>query len=719
MFLDNEARHLASDQIDLVNHLIKVFLTASDDDIFAHLTSKQTQLESLYRDIKSRKLIQTVACASALSYISLIKDDRVKRNSISLLKTICYISTRKNLLEHFEHVIVRAFHASRILITKQQYIPLLATIDIELLNRTEQVKYFYTLNEKCKKAQTAGKHLIYDIYHLLSLYENETSGIRTKTKAREEDVTIEVTIKRKSSIVLDDDEHKVNSFQSAKEINSISINKEEYKVDSLTSKTFHEVDFSNTKYVDSLHLQQKQARNVVQHMNKREKQLACDYRLLSRCELQKVIKFYLENTDSIGACLTMIILFSGRTIEEIQHAIKPTPINANKGTEQSISYKLQLPLHKLERGLKKLVVPASHEISLALGVHYCRDFASQIASYDTMTLEQEVKATIKLINKSHNNRITISRLSNAFSAYLKHEQVDSAEAAYLLNREIRQTASCYYHIATSEHINNIYQKWLSYLFAERPPFITDNNDKDLVFIGSHLVVYRKKIKDLFFQLKDKLKHPVTMAKSLEEMHNNYVIFLILLLNLATGHRPVKNPFCFLNDFDTLTSRLFISDKENRGSLSARVLPLPPIISTYLKEYNEHLNNLLKLESPYSYDMGMKIKAVLASEIPYLFFLNEHTYEDVTPRLLDNKLKDIFPLPLNWNRHFIRSYLSHDNVNSHAIDAFMGHSNGTVEPFSKYSALGILDLKPVANSLQKLLSHDFELNENGLWKNGKD
>lgn len=122
MFLDNEARHLASDQIDLVNHLIKVFLTASDDDIFAHLTSKQTQLESLYRDIKSRKLIQTVACASALSYISLIKDDRVKRNSISLLKTICYISTRKNLLEHFEHVIVRAFHASRILITKQQYI---------------------------------------------------------------------------------------------------------------------------------------------------------------------------------------------------------------------------------------------------------------------------------------------------------------------------------------------------------------------------------------------------------------------------------------------------------------------------------------------------------------------------------------------------------------------------------------------------------------------
>ena len=717
MFLDNEAKHLASDQIDLVNDLIMVFLTASNDDTFAHLSSKQTQLECLYKDIKSKKLIQTVACASALSYISLIEDDRVKRNSISLLKTICYIATSKNLFEQFEHVIVRAFHASRILITKPIYSSLVATIDIDLLNRSEQVKYFYTLNEKCKKEQTTGMHLIYGIYHLLSLYENETSGIRTKTKAREEDVTTEVTITRKNSIVLDDDEHKVNSFQSAKEINSKSVNTEEYRVDSLTSKTFHEVDFSNTKYVDSLHLQQKQARNVVQHMNKREKQLACDYRLLSRFELQKVIKFYLENKDSIGACLTMIILISGRTIEEIQHAIRLTLINANKGTEQSISYKLQLPLHKLDRGLKQLVVPASHEISLAFGVNFCGDFASQIESSDTVTLEQKVKATIKLINKNHNNRITISRLSNAFSAYLKHEQVDSAEAAYLLNREIRQTASCYYHIAKSEHLNNIYQQWLSYLFAKPPPFITDNNDKDLGFIGSHLVVYRKRINDLFSLLKHELILPVTKAKSFEEMHNKYVIFLILMFNLATGHRPVKNPFCFLNDFDTLTSRLFISDKENRGSLSARVLPLPPIISTYLKEYNQHLNNLLKLESPYSYDMGMKIKAVLASEIPCLFFLNEHTYEDVTPRLLDNKLKDIFPLPLNWNRHFIRSYLSHDNVNSHAIDAFMGHSNGTVEPFSKHSALGILDLKPVANSLQKLLSHDFGLNENGLWSNG--
>ena len=719
-----EKQHLNGIQQSLINELFSLMLEGDFNKITHHTSKHREEFQALYAEIKHKKEIQTLPRATSLSFLGVITDKETLNTLISILTAICYISTQEHLVNHFQHVIERAFHSARILGTKKSYFPLLDNIRCNGLSLKAKVDYFTRLNEKCKENKTPGKHLIYHIHHLFSLYQSDKQPpTKRKKTTLKPDSTIQRVVAKKSAIAFDEDEYKSKSFQSETIIDNNIVNQKEYASDSMTATVYHEVDLSKTEYVSSLHLQQKQARKVAQHMYKREKLLPSDYRLLTEHELHKFVEYYLENPEDEQIALMFIVLCTGRSVEELQHCTKDSADFIDELNGQAIYYKVNLPNHDVSDGLKQLLVNSINTLFLhvPLECYYISDVAAILYQKNNLRqrckeIEKRCNERLKLLNKSFKSRMTIQRLQNAFSAFMHQHQTDSAEMAYLLGREIRQTASCFYHQTSVGHLLDIHQKWLDFLFSKQKQNITPLNLPTNKRFGSHLVMFKTAINKLFSILKTELSEPVSKATSVNSMHNRYVCYLLLMLNLATGHRAVRHPYCFKDDFDLITNRLFISDKEGRGTLSARILPLPEVISSYLTEYDEHLSQLLTLESPYSSQTTKSILGAMNSSEPYFFFLNEHEFQPVTPLSLNEQLKDTLPLPLNWNRHFIRGYLSHYGIHTHVIDAFMGHSSNAGEPFAKYSALGTHDVKPIAKELNILLVEHLGFSHNGLWGN---
>jgi hypothetical protein len=717
-----EKQHLNKTQQSVINGLFSLMVEGDFNKITHHISQHHELLKALYTEIKHNKEIQTLPRATSLSYLAPFTEKEELSTLINILTAICYISTQDHLVNHFQHVIERAFHSARILGTKHSYFPLLANIQCNGLSLKAKVNYFTRLNEKCKKDKMPGKHLIYDIHHLLSLYQSDKQPpAKRKQTTLKPDSTIQRIVTKKSAIAFDEDEYKSHSFQSETIINNNIVNQKEYASDSMTATVYHEVDLSKTEYVSSLHLQQKQARKVAQHMYKREKQLPCDYRLLTKHELHMFVEYYLENPEDEQIALMFIVLCTGRSVEDLQYCTKDSADFIDELNGQAIYYKVNLPNHDVSDGLKQLLVNSINTLFLhvPLECYYISDVVAILYQKNNLRqrckeIEKKCNERLKLLNKSFKSRLTIHRLQNAFSAFMHQHQTDSAEMAYLLGREIRQTASCFYHQTSVGQLVDIHQKWLDFLFSKQQQNITPLNLPVEKRFGSHLVMFKKAIKKLFSILKTELSEPVLKTTSVSNMHNRYVCYILLMLNLATGHRAVRHPYCFKDDFDLITNRLFISDKEGRGTLSARILPLPQVISSYLTEYNEHLSQLLMLESPYSSKTAKSILGAMNSSEPYFFFLDGHALQLVTPLNFNEQLKDTLPLPLNWNRHFIRGYLSHYGIHTHVIDAFMGHSSNAGEPFAKYSALGTHDLKPIAKELNILLVEHLGFSHNGLW-----
>ena len=710
-----ESEHLEKTQQVVINELFSLMLVGSISKISTYVEHNKDVLKSTYESIRKSKEVQTLPRATALAYLGLVPTKRDLDILISIQTAICYITTQTNFFTGFKVPIERAFRGARMLSTKEMYHPLLETIECHDLSLCEKIDYFAELTQKSNESnhKPPGQFIISDINRLFSAYKsNRKPKVKSKKKLFNSEETLRRTADKLNPVALDSDEFKTRSFQSETVISPNIVDPMEYGIDSRTATVYHEVDLSETNYVSSLYLQQKQARKVAQHMYKREKQLPCDYRLLTKHELHRFAEYYLENPEDELIALMFMVLCTGRSVEELQHCTKDSADFIDELNGQAIHYKVNLPNHNVSNGLKQLLVNSINTLFLKvpLKLYNINDVA---VSYGNK-VEKKCNDRLKLLNKSFNSRLTIQRLQNAFSAFMHQHQTDSAEMAYLLGREIRQTASCFYHQTSVGQLSDIHQKWLDFLFSKQKQNITPLNLPINKRFGSHLVMFKAAINKLFSILKTELSEPVCKATSVSSMHNRYVCYLLLMLNLATGHRAVRHPYCFKDDFDLITNRLFISDKEGRGTLSARILPLPEVISSYLIEYDKHLSQLLTLESPYSSQTTKSILGAMNSSEPYFFFLNEHEFQPVTPLSLNQKLKDTLPLPLNWNRHFIRGYLSHYGIHTHVIDAFMGHSSNAGEPFAKYSALGTHDLKPIAKELNILLVEHLGFSHNGLW-----
>ena len=65
---------------------------------------------------------------------------------------------------------------------------------------------------------------------------------------------------------------------------------------------------------------------------------------------------------------------------------------------------------------------------------------------------------------------------------------------------------------------------------------------------------------------------------------------------------------------------------------------------------------------------------------------EYLAKPLSPKLLGKKLRDVFALPINANRHYLRSTMLARGCPVEVINAFMGHFERGEEPWGKFSGL---------------------------------
>ncbi|MGM0434315.1 MAG: hypothetical protein ACQEQ1_06615, partial [Pseudomonadota bacterium] len=222
-----------------------------------------------------------------------------------------------------------------------------------------------------------------------------------------------------------------------------------------------------------------------------------------------------------------------------------------------------------------------------------------------------------------------------------------------------------------------------------------------VFVGAERVATSDYFRQLVGSLTDSIKAGAP-SMSVAEQHNEYSAYTWLYLAMATASRGVHHPFENL-DIAAELGELHVHDKDFESGGQARVAFLPEQLTDHLQHYLRWCQRVLQIiaragPAPRIGFNRMQVKSrrqtlqPTSGEDTYpafgsLFFLNDDWHpEPATPKTVKAHLGDRHPLPINAQRHVLRSYLIEQQCPEELIDSFMGHWDRGREPWASYSVV---------------------------------
>lgn len=226
-------------------------------------------------------------------------------------------------------------------------------------------------------------------------------------------------------------------------------------------------------------------------------------------------------------------------------------------------------------------------------------------------------------------------------------------------------------------------------------------------IGSPVSVEDTKIKRLYEGMEEVLEAERSdlSPEGIAQFHNMYVSFVTGSLSLMTGYRPVRNPFEQRIDFDPRRQLLYICDKRVRTTSGDRYIPVPEKFIKQFEALKRHLE-VLAVTPPFDRpEISGACRKALADTGPLLFMINEQGSGNGISVMRPTLQKEIFgsdeiwPLPLNWGRHVMRTRFV--GLRKELSNAFMGHANPGAEPFAHHSAMSMSDLEELRKRLDEL------------------
>ena len=152
------------------------------------------------------------------------------------------------------------------------------------------------------------------------------------------------------------------------------------------------------------------------------------------------------------------------------------------------------------------------------------------------------------------------------------------------------------------------------------------------------------------------------SSSVIQTHNSIALYTLQMLNFATAHRAVSDPFFDLNCFDTINHTVLIEDKVVSPTHTTRLAWLPPLAISQLENYLSHLRSLSRFLKHKKLALADEIWAITETDfphpIPLLFFLHEDEEKleclRIRPSTLESMMGEKWELPLNTNRHLLAS-----------------------------------------------------------------
>lgn len=343
-------------------------------------------------------------------------------------------------------------------------------------------------------------------------------------------------------------------------------------------------------------------------------------------------------------------------------------------------------------------------------------------------LEEMLRDFISSTNKKFHSRLTQIRISSHIYDLLIDQTGDAADAALITGRipNRGQKTALYYYSPLANYLQAEYIK--TCMRVEKA--ITDKikfnqssyKNKEVcnynkVRIGSKICPIRNVVQLMVFDLQAKVnnyKKNHLDEDHLIQFHNAYTAYSVMMIGFATGYRAVRDPFYSESEIDEETSFLVISDKDSDDYYNSRLVWLPQVCRNQISFYSKYrlflaekliLTNLelaKKLLKPDLYSWSQPKKN--EDQLPFFFFLKDfYKNKPVRPISLHEMTDWITDIPLNANRHYLRTHLREQGVSADYVDSFMGHWDSGQEPYGEYSTLSPLSfIHDIKAPLEKLL-----------------
>jgi integrase len=181
-------------------------------------------------------------------------------------------------------------------------------------------------------------------------------------------------------------------------------------------------------------------------------------------------------------------------------------------------------------------------------------------------------------------------------------------------------------------------------------------------------------------------------------HNRVAIQSVIVLALATGHRPVQSPFERIHDFDLDAGWVVIDDKAI-GRASARLVPLSPTALKHARKWRSYLEQISEAQIIARPTVAQRADMALSGKRPFFFFLENENPKPLTPKAVQEILNPTLPLPANWTRHAVSTALREARLNPDIIDACLGHDGLGVGHQSRQSVLSHKKLRAFSEAVE--------------------
>lgn len=456
------------------------------------------------------------------------------------------------------------------------------------------------------------------------------------------------------------------------------------------------------------------AKSLANRLSMREMLLPSDWGTLTRHEQLTVLRECWKDAcnNNFPALIIILMLLTGRSQKRLikiftGHDGRYDEKFAYKENGCALAYTHNLPRHNVTKEATKLLYEAHDILYLTLPIQLTNPVKS-FQNSDPIQEEfilSEVKNIITSINRKFCGHITPARISGSMHVLMRKHSKDPADAAIVCGHSAEQYPPLFYYSPEIDDIYDTYIRCCKKLFSDSDivvtyPQLKPQNNR----IGTRLIMHDKHISALFQeQIKDinrlrqyKLCDPINF-------HNEYVLYVYQILCLGTGHRPVTKPFEFYSDFDLIRKTVWISDKESRSGLSARTIFMPDILCKQISEYNKHLQQLQHQINISDSKLSLAIQDVQQGRLPYLFFISKNSRcKHLKPSLIKEKMKDRWPLPLNWHRHYMRTKLKNYGLSGDEVNAWMGHAKFGEEAQGPWSGFSILHMKNIQDTVGNVL-----------------
>lgn len=329
--------------------------------------------------------------------------------------------------------------------------------------------------------------------------------------------------------------------------------------------------------------------------------------------------------------------------------------------------------------------------------------------FDKPYHEQGLNERIKFHGQNSGIALLSSgRISSALHTVLRRQIEDQTLADLICGYSPKHSSALYYCSHSASQIIDVYKKTVTFLSAQTD-FSTDYLDVTLKnSAGSQSVLKESAAVDFMRALLEKIE----TSENPIQKHNAITCWLWYVILLLTSIRPVNHAPGILSQIDLDVNLLWVSDKEGRNTRSGRIIPICNFLNRAINGYLNYLNSLkinLCLVDPQLADI---IYQVEQKKYPLLFFHADAGWEAIKPVHIIKQTEGLPAYPLNWPRHFSRSFLI-GHQPDFLINAIFGHEEPDQEALHPFSSMPLQKLHQIASSYE-MLANSLQLKLPKAW-----